>query len=190
MLRREIKRRLSALAPEQFYREGLKAAAHISSDPGWLCYPSVLLFLSTNSEIDTQPLLENAFSGQKKIFVPKIEDNRICFYRIFSPGGPWRQGPFSIREPAGDTETLKPEDGPLLVIVPGLAFDQGGNRLGRGGGYYDRFFSELDKKNIPYSTIGLCTESQIVPRIPREGWDKSMDALCTGEGLTPCCKKI
>jgi 5-formyltetrahydrofolate cyclo-ligase len=189
MLRREIKGRLSALPREQFYREGLKAASYISADPDWLYNPSVLLFLSMDLEIDTQPLLETAFSHKKKIFVPKIEDDRICFYRILSPAGPWREGPFFIREPAGDRETLKPEDSPLLVIVPGLAFDQGGNRLGRGKGYYDRFFSDLDKKNITYNTIGLCMESQLVPCIPREGWDKKMNTLCTGGGLIHCCKK-
>jgi 5-formyltetrahydrofolate cyclo-ligase len=188
-LRREIKRRLGALDPKQFHEEGLRVAACISSTPYWLSGKLVLLFLSTAIEIDTQPLLERAFSDKKKVFIPKIEDRRIVFYRVFSPAGPWRYGPFSIREPAGDTEALNPGDGSLLVIVPGLAFDKEGNRLGRGKGYYDRFFAELDKENPAYNAVGLCMESQVVPRLPREGWDKKMDALCTGGGLTVFGKK-
>jgi 5-formyltetrahydrofolate cyclo-ligase len=58
--------------------------------------------------------------------------------------------------------------------------------LGRGKGYYDRFFAKLDAENLAYKTIGLCTECQLVPRIPKEKWDKKMNALCTGGGLTLC----
>jgi 5-formyltetrahydrofolate cyclo-ligase len=185
-LRREIKRRLGALDPKQFYEEGFRAAVCISSAPWWRSGQRVLLFLSTALEIDTRPLLERAFSDQKKVFIPKIEARRICFYRAFSPAGPWRCGPFSIREPAGDTEALNPGDGPLIVIVPGLAFDKTGNRLGRGKGYYDRFFAELDKESPAYQPVGLCMESQVVPRLPREEWDKKMNVLCTGRGLRDC----
>jgi 5-formyltetrahydrofolate cyclo-ligase len=60
-----------------------------------------------------------------------------------------------------------------------LAFDREGNRLGRGKGYYDRFFAELDAEGYRYITIGFCMETQVVPRLPRESWDKKMNALCT-----------
>jgi 5-formyltetrahydrofolate cyclo-ligase len=186
VLRREIKDRLGALAPEYFHEEGRRAASWVSSGSYWDLYQSILLFLSTGLEINTQPLLEAAFSGQKGVFLPKITGGGLRFYRVSSPAGPWREGPFHIREPAGNTETLKPEDGPLLVIVPGLAFDPAGNRLGRGKGYYDRFLAELDGETPAYKTIGLCMEIQVLPQVPREEWDKRMDALCTGRGLTHC----
>jgi 5-formyltetrahydrofolate cyclo-ligase len=185
VLRREIKGRLDALVPEQFYREGVKAAAHIPASFFWSRYQSVLLFLSTRRELDTQPLLNAAFSDHKKVFIPKIEKGRIRFCRLNSPAGPWQYGAFHIREPAWtDQELFKAGDDPALIIVPGLAFDRTGTRLGHGGGYYDRFFAELDKEGVSYSTIGLCLECQVVPRLPREVWDKEMNVLCTGGGLT------
>jgi 5-formyltetrahydrofolate cyclo-ligase len=186
VLRREIKGRLGALTPECFHEEGQRAASWVSSGSYWHSYQSVLLFLSTGLEIDTRPLLEAAFSGQKRVFVPKITGGGLRFHRVSSPAGPWQEGPFLIREPAGNTEALKPEDGPLLVIVPGLAFDPAGNRLGRGKGYYDRFFAAMDGETPAYKTIGLCMEIQVLPRVPGEKWDKRMNALCTGRGLTLC----
>jgi 5-formyltetrahydrofolate cyclo-ligase len=185
VLRRKIRDRLDTLAPERFYREGVKAAAHIVASSFWFPYQSVLLFLSAKGEIDTQPLLNAAFSDHKKVFVPKTEEEHIRFFRPNSPAGPWQYGAYHIREPAGTGQDFfKTGDAPALVVVPGLAFDWTGSRLGHGKGYYDRFFAELDREGVSYSTIGLCMECQVVSWLPRDAWDKDMNVLCTGEGLT------
>jgi 5-formyltetrahydrofolate cyclo-ligase len=144
-------------------------------------------------EIDTAPLMEAAFSDKKEVYVPKVMGETLLFYRIYSPAGPWYMGAFNIREPAAvkEEDALKP--GEFLVLVPGLAFDPQGGRLGHGKGYYDRFFTGIDvpgvktgvaKKN--YTALGLCLEVQIVPQVPREPWDKPMDALCTGSSFLNC----
>jgi 5-formyltetrahydrofolate cyclo-ligase len=186
-----MRSRLAALSPELFTLEGEKAAACLRSLPLWERYAGVLLFLSTGTEIDTGPLLDAAFSGNKRVFVPKIDGERLEFYRVFSPG-PWKQGPFNIREPPDPDPGLlfKPEGPPALIIAPGLAFDRRGNRLGHGRGYYDRFFAGLDRagRTSPgffYFTIGLCLEIQLLPEVPAGSRDKPMDALCTGTGLYP-----
>jgi 5-formyltetrahydrofolate cyclo-ligase len=100
-LRREIKGRLTSLAPEQFHDEGVRASSLIRSCPYWPEYRSMLLFLPLNLEIDTTPLLENAFSHHKKIFAPRIEDGRIRFYRVSSPAGPWQYGFFLSKNRPG-----------------------------------------------------------------------------------------
>ncbi|MDR2111351.1 MAG: 5-formyltetrahydrofolate cyclo-ligase [Spirochaetaceae bacterium] len=190
-LRKTIKSRLGTLPPEQFCREGKAAVAHIRGHPLWRRYKTALLFLSSPTEIDTGPLLEAALRDTKAVFVPKTAGEEIAFYRILSPDGPWEYGAFHIREPAaGRTPKFSPEDFPALIIVPGLAFDRGGNRLGHGKGYYDRFFASLDREadrypgtGPAYFTIGLCLEIQVVSRVPVEGGDKKMDALCTGAEL-------
>lgn len=186
-LRREMRRRLKALLPEQFRLEGERAAAHIGALPFLKDYPSVLVFLSTDLEIDTGPLLEKFFAAHKKVFVPRIEENRLCFYRAASPSGPWRLGAFNIREPPVNDGAAPLESGdfPALIITPGLAFDQNGGRLGHGRGFYDRFFAENPG---PCFTLGLCLTAQIVPAVPSAHWDHRMDALCTGDGfgMSPC----
>jgi 5-formyltetrahydrofolate cyclo-ligase len=111
----------------------------------------------------------------------------MVFCGVRSPLGPWERGPFGIPEPPrrepGEGADLGPGDFPALVIVPGLAFDREGRRLGRGRAYYDRFLAELETTGRPFCTMGLCTPCQLVPEVPAEPWDRPVDCLCTGEAL-------
>jgi 5-formyltetrahydrofolate cyclo-ligase len=172
--------RLLKPRPAETREEGCGACG-ISGLPCWKHHQTILLFLSMKDEIDTFPLLECAFHDRKTVFAPKIIDDTLRFFHITSPGGPWETGAFGIREPAVvSTESalpLLPAHFPCLIITPGLAFDRKGNRLGRGKGYYDRFFAELDAQNLPYFSIGLCMPSQIVDHLPAKPWDKKMDAV-------------
>jgi 5-formyltetrahydrofolate cyclo-ligase len=181
-LRQRMRRRLAALDRECFRAEGRGAALLLRQDPLWDAYPTVLLFLSTHNEIDTAPLLEAALGDHKKVFVPRVTQAGLCFFRVPSPAGPWREGAYRIREPTWpDPEALIPGDFPALILTPALAFDSRGNRLGRGGGFYDRFFASLEGRERPYFAVGLCLESQIVPQTPVQDGDRAVDALCTGE---------
>ncbi|MDR0526024.1 MAG: 5-formyltetrahydrofolate cyclo-ligase, partial [Spirochaetaceae bacterium] len=182
-LRKEIKARLRALPVQQFQDEGANAASRLRGLPIWSRYETVLLFLNDPLEMRTDPFLIMAFADKKKVFVPKtIDSENIQFYRIYSSAGPWRYGAFDIREPETNRpeDELKPADFPALITVPGVAFDRNLNRMGHGKGYYDRFFAKLDEQGQTYCMLGLCMDTQIVPEIPTEVWDKKMDALCTG----------
>jgi 5-formyltetrahydrofolate cyclo-ligase len=132
-------------------------------------------------EIDTGFLLERAFHDGKNVFVPKIINDKLQFFQIFEHelNGQWEAGAFGIREPRDpdSRRALSPSHFPCLIITPGLAFDRNGNRLGRGKGYYDRFFTELDAQNLRYFSAGLCMPSQIVERVPAKPWDKKMDIV-------------
>jgi len=179
--RGEMKRRLKETGREEFKTQGAASAALLRSSPVWSCYQTVFLFLSMNSEIDTQPLLESALKDGKKVFAPKVsfvpnDAEKLVFYNITSAEGPWEKGAFGIREPAASGEPAGSEDLPALIVVPGLAFDRNGNRLGKGGGYYDRFFGELDTE---YAAIGLCMDFQVVDFVPTGEKDKKMDWVLT-----------
>jgi 5-formyltetrahydrofolate cyclo-ligase len=132
-------------------------------------------------EIDTAPLLERALYEGKNVFAPKIINGKLVFFQIFEHdlNGSWDAGAFGIREPQepASRKALSPSHFPCLIVTPGLAFDRNGNRLGRGKGYYDRFFAELDAQRLPYFSVGLCMPSQIVERVPVKPWDKRMDAV-------------
>jgi 5-formyltetrahydrofolate cyclo-ligase len=185
-LRGIIKARLSTLPPEDFPAQGAAAAAKLRESPYWDRYETLLIFLSLPREIDTRPLLDAALGAGKKIFAPRVEASGggvksrgdLAFYRIFSSGGPWAPGPFGIREPGALAAPLAAADFPALVIVPGMAFDGQGGRLGRGSGYYDRFLAGLEGRD--YRAIGLCMSCQLVAKVPVEKWDKKMDEICTG----------
>jgi 5-formyltetrahydrofolate cyclo-ligase len=208
-LRGEVKARLAALPGGSFSLAGKRAAGRLLRHPFWRQYGTLLLFLSLKDEIDTRAILEAAFTAGKKVFVPRIDRFRgaerdtparpggdLVFHRIFpsgTDGAAWREGPFGIREPFPRPETrLKNGDFPALILAPGLAFDPPGRRLGRGGGYYDRFFAALDGGKtsasfpeepagpLPYTVSGLCMDCQLVPLVPADPWDKQMDAVFSG----------
>jgi 5-formyltetrahydrofolate cyclo-ligase len=185
-------------SPSETYSEGLRACV-VKNLPCWLQHNTILFFLSMKHEIDIMPLLETAFAQKKAVFVPKIIDKRMRFFRITSLEGPWEESALGIREPfvapqatpRNEERTLGREaepaglelsvrDFPAMVITPGLAFDRTGGRLGRGKGYYDRFFAELDARGLPYYSIGLCMEAQIVDRVPVEAGDKRVGEVFLG----------
>ena len=204
LLREKIKKGLKDIPREEFHSQGVTAATLLRSSPVWARYTTILLFLSLKSEIDTQPLVETTLKEGKKLFVPRIEadtrsvdrktGDRLVFYPVVSPDGPWLKGPLGIREPCFPEGTLPPQssggrqvpetvDFPALILVPGLAFDREGNRLGRGRGYYDRFFAELDEEGREYTPLGLCMDFQIVDRVPVEENDKKMSGFLTGKEI-------
>jgi 5-formyltetrahydrofolate cyclo-ligase len=177
-----MKARLKALPKDELSRDGAAAARRLREAPCWGQYATILSFLSMSTEIDTIPLLEAAFGDQKRVFAPKVEGERLRFCRIRRAQGPWQEGPFGIREPPDPApeDILKPGDFPALIIVPALAFDPAGNRLGRGRGYYDRFFAETAGPGL---RLGFCVDFQVLPQVPADAWDVRMDALCTEKRL-------
>jgi 5-formyltetrahydrofolate cyclo-ligase len=192
--RRTLKARLKTIPGERFLREGRGAAGILIQSPLWKKVTTLLLFLSLKREIDTAPLLEAAFREGKRIFLPRVEGDTLNFCRLENPAGPWAAGPLGTREPLPGTAELRPGDFPALVITPGLGFTPEGIRLGRGRGYYDRFFASLDRgilaapdplpgPPLPYFALGLCLDCQILEGLPSDNRDKIMDALCTGTGL-------
>ncbi|MDR2245675.1 MAG: 5-formyltetrahydrofolate cyclo-ligase [Treponema sp.] len=181
-LRAEMTRRLKMLPPSQLSDEGAAAGRLLRETFRWKRYGTILLFLSTPFEIDTMPLFEAALEEGKKVFAPRTEGGRLRFCRVLSAAGMWKKGPFGIREPPEPAEPLRTQDFPVLAVVPGMAFDRAGNRLGHGKAYYDRFFVE---ERGPCFKIGFCADMQILPRLPAEPWDVPMDALCTGSRFIP-----
>jgi 5-formyltetrahydrofolate cyclo-ligase len=188
-IRAGMQKRLKALSGDIFNKKGAEAAARLWAWNEWSAYRSVLIFLSTALEINTQPLLDLAFIDRKRVFAPRIEQSSLAFFRLASPGAskgsPGAEGAFGIREPPPDTP-LAAEDFPALVVVPGLAFDRRGGRLGRGRGFYDRFFAALESGALPglpaglaFTACGLCLELQITDSVPIESHDRKMDMILT-----------
>ena len=183
-LRKVIKERLRKISPEEYKTQGIAAAALLCSSSIWDSYTALFLFLSIkNSEIDTQPLLKAAFK-EKNVFAPRIEAGKLVFFLLSSPDGPWSKGPYGIREPfANQNRSAGGGDFPALIITPGLAFDPMGTRLGRGGGYYDRFLADLDAAGREYTALGLCMDFQFTSYVPANITDHKVAGILTGRNL-------
>ncbi len=195
-LRRRMTALLAELEADRFRHGGLAAAATLPTLSAWQTAERILLFLSLPREIDTGPLLDAALATGKTVYAPRVCGSELAFYRIAAPDGPWDQGPwdlgpFGIREPPADPTAaldVAVARTPTLVVVPGLAFDAAGNRLGRGKGFYDRFLASFwpDRAGAAQTVLmGLCLPEQLVSRVPAGPRDRRMDAVCTGIAVYP-----
>ncbi len=155
---------------------GHAAACTVRDLPYWKSHNTILTFLSMKDEIDTSALIICALEERKAVFTPRVTGDEMHFFRITGLDG-LVPGAFGIREPPASASPLSSEDFPCLVITPGLAFDRAGGRLGRGRGFYDRFFAELDARGAPHFRLGLCVKAQLVEQVPMGALDKKMDAL-------------
>jgi len=205
-LRKIIKGRLKTIPQDKLRQAGIAAAERLKTHPRWKEAQLVLLYASMADEIDTAPLFHLAKTGGKTIFYPRIEGEDIQFYQVdevldLQPQGPWhilepRPGLASLSiwlRALGKTSNEIQIPVPILGIIPGLAFDRQGGRLGKGKGYYDRFLSSIEKKDFPYPvdlyTIGLCLTEQVVDQMPLAPYDRVLnEIIILDKGLAPDVK--
>jgi 5-formyltetrahydrofolate cyclo-ligase len=121
---------------------------------------TVMAFKGFGSEPDTDPLFARAAADGKRVLLPRIEDGAIV---VCDADGPMATSRIGVSEPQGPT---LPFDLVEFVVVPGLAFTIDGDRLGYGGGHYDRFLLAVQAPNA-----GVCFAEQLVPELPVEAHD-------------------
>ncbi len=132
-------------------------------------------------EIDPSPLMETFLCEQARLCLPCVTGpERGLTFRAWSPGDPLKIASFGVEEP----EESAPEARPVLLLVPLLAFDEKGRRLGYGGGYYDRTLEALRAQG-PVTAVGLAYEAQRVPRVPADARDQRLDCVVTEAGAYP-----
>ncbi|MGN0467897.1 MAG: 5-formyltetrahydrofolate cyclo-ligase [Acutalibacteraceae bacterium] len=143
---------------------------------------SVLIYVSTEIEVDTHNLIEFLFNQGIKVAVPQCdtEKNTMEFYFINSMSD-LICGAYNIPEPDISHCIKVSNTSNSLCIVPGLSFDQSGYRLGFGKGYYDRFLSKSD-----CLTVGLCYEECLCENLPHDNFDKRVSVVITENNIYNC----
>ncbi len=143
---------------------------------------SVLLYVPTKNEVDTWPLLELFWTTGVSVLLPRCRDNQPGFMDIHAVRDPNElgSGQFGLIEPVLGLARLVTEPAPDIVLVPALAFDQRGFRLGFGGGYYDRFLPRLTQ---PHLRIGLAYDFQLAKHLPAEPWDIPVQRIITQDTI-------
>ncbi len=149
----------------------------------------VLFYLSLPEEVQTYSMIKAAFRINKRVALPVVKNvNRreIIPFEIKNPEPELILGPFKIPQPKpSECYPLSLEEIDL-VVVPGVAFDERGNRLGFGAGFYDRFLKKLTHQT---KFVGLAFECQLTDKIPSEKHDISMDYVVTEERVISCFSK-
>ncbi len=177
-IRQEIRNRLAQLDEMARYTRSLSACKKLTSLPEFQQASTVMLYLSLPDEVQTAAAALAAWQRGKTVAVPKVywEHRRIMPMEIQSLETGLVTTQHGIPEPA--EERPIPLEMIDLIVVPGLAFDAQGNRLGRGGGFYDRFLCQPGNQAV---TCGLAFHEQIVDELPVEAHDRVIDLLVTDE---------
>ncbi len=178
-LRRHMKAARSALAASEKTRLDAALCKNLLQLVELLEADSVYCYVSFGKEADTIGLLQELWRRGVKTAVPRVEGKRMEFYRIGSMDD-LMPGYMGIPEPK--TFCPRARDARAPVITPGLAFTIHGERLGYGGGYYDRFF----EKEPEHMRIGAAYPFQMADRIPVEETDRRLSMVVTGEGIYRC----
>ena len=174
VLRRELLALRNAISPED--KQSWDAAINraITEHEWFERAQMILAYYPVGSEPDIRPALEQALRQGKQIYLPRCEKAKreMSFYQVQSLEG-LRPGAYGIPEPEGHCSLCIVNC--ALCIVPGIAFDKAGFRLGYGGGYYDRFLA----RHGDLRTLGVCYEMLLRASLPRDASDIAVERVIT-----------
>ena len=165
---------IAALDSAYIYESNLGIFRNIVLLPEFIAAPRVFTYLSIGREVDTKALIEYCLEIGKQLALPSdCCRGKMSFALLDCPVSELPRGKFDIPVPRDDAKRLIPESRDI-IIVPALCYDESFNRMGRGGGYYDRFLSDC-----PAFSVGLCREKLVVTAVPRDGYDLPVSCLVT-----------
>ncbi len=182
-----LRRRMRALrrerAPALRTAAGTAAVRHLAAllavaPPGPLA-----VFAALPLEIDTEPVIASLVRAGRTVLLPRQEGReRPLAFHLFQPGDPLIPGPMGVPEPSPAAPRLRPAS----LLVPLLAFDREGRRLGYGAGFYDRTLAALRAGERPPLAIGLAFAFQEVERVPAGPADERLDGVLTDREWIDC----
>ena len=169
-LRQQIRIQKRALSLEQIESASARLGELLAQSEPYQKAKTVYFYLPYNQEVRTEPMIRKALEEGKRVAVPKVyaEEMRFIYIEDFSGIAAGYSG---IPEPVADEPVA--EDPTALVLMPGLAFDREGHRIGYGGGFYDRFLSA--EPNHP--TVALCYGFQMMEHLQTEEFDVPVDLV-------------
>ena len=169
-LRRAIRERKRAMTEEEIVERSNALAEKFYHTPAYQAASTIYGYLPYNQEVRTAPMLQRALDDGKRVAVPKVygEEMRFIYLEDLTQVS---KGYAGIPEPIADAPVA--EDKQALVLMPGLAFDPQGHRIGYGGGFYDKFLA----KEPHHPTLALCYEFQMQAHLDTEEFDIPVDTV-------------
>ncbi|MFH2005210.1 MAG: 5-formyltetrahydrofolate cyclo-ligase [bacterium] len=176
-LRRRILAERDRLTADQIALRSARLHAALFALPEYQAAATVHLFAPFGSEVNTRPILRQLWDRQRCAVLPRVAPNRQLDHLAVGGWQDLEPGFRGIPEPSARCRETRPRDVDL-VLVPGVAFDRRGGRLGYGGGYYDRFLQDC-----PAPRVALTFALQLVDEVPREPHDLLVNKIVTDEGV-------
>lgn len=191
-LRKEIRNRKRQFTQDQLGELSLSAISKLRKHPKVMAAHTLLLYYSLPDEVNTHEWIDELVAEGKRVLLPVVVNDKDMVIREYTGKHDLAEGSFHIMEPIGKLfpEEAYPEI--EVAIIPGMSFDDGGHRLGRGKGYYDRFLAKLrgmegnkseqkEADGTEVYKIGICFGFQKLQEIPFESHDILMDEVITSK---------
>ncbi|WP_209125377.1 5-formyltetrahydrofolate cyclo-ligase [Alkalihalobacillus sp. BA299] len=174
-LRSLVKSKLTKMSTEEYKSKSDKIKEHLCSTALWKEANTIAITISKGNEVNTYEIIERAWEEGKTIVAPKTypETSEMVFFQI-NDFNDLESTYFQLKEPNVQVCLPYERDRIDLIIVPGVAFDTSGNRLGYGGGYYDRYLVDYQGH-----TCALAFEQQLIHGIPLEPFDIPVQMIVT-----------
>ncbi|MDD9654026.1 5-formyltetrahydrofolate cyclo-ligase [Klebsiella pasteurii] len=178
-IRQQIRQRRRALTPEQQTQFALQAADRMMAYTPVLLAQTVAVFLSFDGELDTRPLIDQLWRAGKRVYLPVLHPfspGNLLFLH-YHPSSDLVVNRLKIREPKLDVRDVLPLSQLDVLVTPLVAFDAAGQRLGMGGGFYDRTLQNWRRHRL--QPVGYAHDCQQVDALPTEQWDIPLPAVIT-----------
>ena len=172
-IRAEVKKRRREADEETLHEKSLQILERFRQLSAYKDASLLLAYVDAKREVETRLLMRCAWDDGKKVAVPRVDGDGIMHFYYLRSLKDLEPGAFGIMEPRADCRICEPEEG--LLLMPGVAFDEQGHRVGYGGGYYDRYL----EKHPHLIHIALAFEFQIFPEVPSEKHDICPDLVVT-----------
>jgi 5-formyltetrahydrofolate cyclo-ligase len=171
-LRKLVAEARDGLTPEERLTKSREIENRLFRLPEFIGSSVIMFFASFRSEVDTVPMMRRALAEGKRVVLPKVQGKHLALFEIRDFDKDISSGTWGIPEPhENNCIALDAVD---LMIVPGLAFDERGNRLGYGAGFYDRLLASFTKM-----TVALAFEVQMVSKVPAAQHDIAIKKIMT-----------
>ncbi|KGA31623.1 5-formyltetrahydrofolate cyclo-ligase [Pectobacterium odoriferum] len=183
-IRLAVRQQRRLLTPEQQSRFAQQASERVMAHPKIIRADSVAVFLSFDGELDTSPLIQQLWQQEKRVYLPVLHPFRtgyLLFLR-YARDTELVRNRLKIMEPCLDVRHVLPLPQLDVLLTPLVAFDYQGQRLGMGGGFYDRTLQYRNYTSRGPYPIGLAHDCQQVDALPVESWDIPLPEI-----ITPSC---
>jgi len=181
-IRADIANTISALSENEIHEKTSAVENRLFEFANFLESKIALLYVNGNLEVQTKSIIQKSYSYNKIVVLPAFdpESFKMKLMKVDTSEQELTPGPRGVLEPDASKCKVVPMDRIDIAIIPGLAFDEKGGRIGAGTGYYDRLVPRLD---ITTRKVALTFEEQIIPQAPMESHDKHVDIIITDKRI-------
>jgi len=178
-IREHVRARRRALPADAVATAGTAAGALLREFSPYAAATAVIAYIAAENEIPTSEIIADAVASRRQLYLPRSDGSgKLVAWR---PGDLLVRGSGGTMQPADDTPATP--SAPAIALVPMVAWDRTGTRLGRGGGFYDRLFAALDPEIV---RVGLAYEFQEIEDLPRDPWDVPLHYVITERRVVEC----